>query len=80
MSWYVGVIEKLNTPECLGIARICNVMVRKFKCGADFQSVWGLPGFVMSWYTPVLRSILNFKVWGLPGFVMSWYDLYLVKI
>ena len=37
-------------PNCLGIARICNVMVLFAVRRPTTLNVWGLPGFVMSWY------------------------------
>ena len=47
----------------LGIARICNVMVLDIQhTFVSLGRVWGLPGFVMSWYSfpkttiPVLVS------------------------
>ena len=49
MSWYFK-NSVLTFIACLGIARICNVMVL-FKHNLKFATnVWGLPGFVMSWY------------------------------
>jgi len=50
----------------LGIARICNVMVQKIKCVEGmFCCVWGLPGFVMSWYLKKDLLIMTLSCLGI---------------